>query len=112
MTLVQGPKRVFGWGSAVEPLPLVTAEPSQFIRVVQLDGSKIHIPGPASIVFHPLEHKQVGFFFFLASVFGFRVRRHSLWLFFDFSRLLCLLFSGLSNNIWFSGCVSSYIFIF
>eukprot|EP01127_Copromyxa_protea_P015539 TRINITY_DN4480_c0_g1_i2.p1 TRINITY_DN4480_c0_g1~~TRINITY_DN4480_c0_g1_i2.p1 ORF type:complete len:454 (+),score=68.01 TRINITY_DN4480_c0_g1_i2:195-1556(+) len=58
-TRVQGPKSIFGWGSSVVKLQYATADPSQFLRVVKWDGTKEHIPGPAFLIFDPMEHKEV-----------------------------------------------------
>jgi hypothetical protein len=57
--LVDGPRRVSLWGRRVEPLSAHVAGPGEYLVVRHRDGRVVHVPGPASLWFDPVEHAAV-----------------------------------------------------
>eukprot|EP00457_Paulinella_chromatophora_P004979 gb/GEZN01004992.1/.p1 GENE.gb/GEZN01004992.1/~~gb/GEZN01004992.1/.p1 ORF type:complete len:522 (-),score=73.36 gb/GEZN01004992.1/:215-1780(-) len=59
MSLVDGPRRLLMFGGSIEPLTLHVASPTEFIRIMNKDGTKQYKYGPASVWFNPLEHDEI-----------------------------------------------------
>ena len=60
VTLVTGPRRFYlGSGQRVESLERHSAGPGQYLVVRFKDGRTEHVPGPASVWFHPVDHEAI-----------------------------------------------------
>ncbi|MFB3891992.1 MAG: hypothetical protein ACE15C_08210 [Phycisphaerae bacterium] len=58
--IVDGPRRVYLlWGEKVDPLPLYSAEASQYLAIRFRDGHCENIRGPASVHLDPVLHEKV-----------------------------------------------------
>jgi hypothetical protein len=57
---VDGPRRFFAYRERIEGLQRYAAGPDQYLVVRRLDGNTEHLPGPATLWFHPLEHAGIG----------------------------------------------------
>jgi len=56
---VDGPQRLWSFGSRVEPLPLYTAGPDEYLRIALRDGVVEFSKGPVSVWEDPLRHIRV-----------------------------------------------------
>lgn len=59
VTFVAGPKRVWLGGRRFESLPRYAAGPDQYLAIRFRDGHVQHLPGPAAVWHHPVEHEKV-----------------------------------------------------
>lgn len=56
---VDGPRRMFLFRETVEPLPMFSAEVSQYLAIRFRDGHAEHIAGPASVWFDRVLHEKI-----------------------------------------------------
>ncbi|PTX96103.1 hypothetical protein DB345_09910 [Spartobacteria bacterium LR76] len=54
-----GPRRMFLFRERPERLRRFSAEPDQFLIIRQKDGTTVHLPGPASTWFDPVDHLAI-----------------------------------------------------
>lgn len=57
--IVEGPASVFNFHRRVERLPLHTAVPQEYLKVVFHNGTVRNLAGPSSVRFNPLLHKRI-----------------------------------------------------
>ena len=59
VAIVKGPRRIPTWGKRIQPLRHHAAGPDQYLRVVHTDGRTTHLPGPAELWQHPVDHELI-----------------------------------------------------
>lgn len=57
--VIDGPRRLWLRGAAVQPLPRFLAGPGEYLVIRFKDGHSTHVPGPAAVWFDPLEHDAI-----------------------------------------------------
>jgi hypothetical protein len=59
LEIVAGPKRVWSWGRAFQPVRHFIAHPGEFLIIRYRDGRQEHLVGPTEIWFDPRIHQEI-----------------------------------------------------
>lgn len=57
--IVEGPRRLFLFGQACEPLERFSAEADEYLALRFRDGRAVHVRGPADAWLDPIEHERI-----------------------------------------------------